>query len=54
MRDKEAGLPKPSFDTLNAKGETMRVVQEMLDMRANDFPETVLFAISILAYGSVG
>lgn len=52
-KDRQAGFPQPSFDTLNAKGETMRAVQETLTMCGNDVPETVLFAIGILAYGCV-
>ncbi|KAK7179949.1 hypothetical protein PSPO01_13948 [Paraphaeosphaeria sporulosa] len=51
IRDKKDGYPQPSFDTLNAKGETMRVVQENLEMCGSDVPDTVLFAINILAYG---
>ncbi|KAJ4295590.1 hypothetical protein N0V90_007603 [Kalmusia sp. IMI 367209] len=50
-RDKHAGFLQPSFDTLNAKGETMRAVQETLAICGNDVPETVLFAIGVLAHG---
>ncbi|KAL5418342.1 hypothetical protein PMIN03_001064 [Paraphaeosphaeria minitans] len=51
VRDKKNGFPQPSFDTLNAKGETMRIVQETLEMCGSDVPDTILFAINILAYG---
>ena len=52
-RDKQAGALQPSFNTLNAKGETMRVVQETLEICGNNVPDTILFAINILAYGCV-
>ncbi|KAF2449517.1 hypothetical protein P171DRAFT_480596 [Karstenula rhodostoma CBS 690.94] len=51
MRDKKDGFLQPSLDTLNAKGETMRVVQETLEMCGSDVPDTILFAIHSLAYG---
>ena len=52
-RDKQIGSLQPSLETLHAKGESMHAVQEMLSVCGDDVPETVLFAISTLAYGCV-
>ena len=52
-KDKQAGFLQPSFDTLNAKGQMMRAIQEMFQIYGDDVPETVLFAINVLAHACV-
>lgn len=53
-QDKRAGLLEPSFETLKAKGETMRIVQNTLTVCGNSIPQSIIFAVSLLAYGCVG
>ena len=52
-RDKEAGLLEPRFETLNAKGETVRMVMNVLGILGNDVPQSVIFAVCLLAFGCV-
>lgn len=53
IRDQTSGLVEPSFETLNAKGETVRVVKDTLAFCGNNVPQSTVFAMSILAFGSV-
>ena len=53
IRDQTSGLMEPSFETLNAKGETVRVVKDTLAFCGNNVPQSTVFAMTILAFGSV-
>ncbi|KAF1952571.1 hypothetical protein CC80DRAFT_552383 [Byssothecium circinans] len=51
VQDKMAGLLQPSFQTLNAKGETMRVVQDTIAICGNSVPPSIICAVCLLALG---
>ena len=51
--DREAGLLGPSFDTLSAKQETMRMVMNTLSVFGNDVPQSIIFSVCLLAFGCV-
>ncbi|KAF2642854.1 hypothetical protein P280DRAFT_478917 [Massarina eburnea CBS 473.64] len=51
VQDKKAGLLQPSFQTLNAKGETMRTVQDTIAACGNNVPPSIICSICLLALG---
>ncbi|KAF2264644.1 hypothetical protein CC78DRAFT_601328 [Lojkania enalia] len=51
FNDKRAGLLEPSFQTLNSKGETVAIVKDTLGVFGNDVSESMIFAVSLLAFG---
>lgn len=53
IRDQTSGLLEPSFETLNSKGETVRIVKDTLGVCGNDVPQSTVFAVSLLAFGCV-
>jgi hypothetical protein len=53
IRDQTSGLMEPSFETLNAKGETVRILKDTLGFCGNAVPQSTVFAMSILAFGCV-
>ncbi|PSN61015.1 hypothetical protein BS50DRAFT_625675 [Corynespora cassiicola Philippines] len=52
IRDKKSGFSSSSFDTFDAKGETARIVSSALSTGGNEVPESIIFAVSLLAFGS--
>lgn len=44
---------EPSFETLNSKGETVRIVKDTLAVCGDDVPQSIVFAVSLLAFGCV-
>jgi hypothetical protein len=44
---------EPSFDTINAQVEVVRMVKESLGVCGNDAPQSIIFAVALLAFGCV-
>ncbi|KAF2734246.1 hypothetical protein EJ04DRAFT_552793 [Polyplosphaeria fusca] len=51
LEDKRNGMLQPSFQTLNSKGETVRLVKDILGICGNDVPESVVFSVKLLSFG---
>jgi hypothetical protein len=53
IRDKIDGHFEPSLETLNKKGDAVRIVMEVLRIHGNHVPPSVVMAVSFLAVGCV-
>jgi hypothetical protein len=53
-QDRRSGFGQPSFDTLNAKGEAIRMVQDTIAICENEVPQSIILAMALLAQGCVG
>ena len=53
VRDKMDGHLEPSLETLNKRGETVRIVMEALSTQGNHVSQSVVMAVSLLAVGCV-
>lgn len=53
IRDKTEGRFEPSLETLNYKGDAVRIVMETLRTHGNHVPQSVVMAVSLLAVGCV-
>ena len=53
IRDRMNGHLEPSLETLNQKGEAVRIVMEILSMQGNHVSQSVVMAVSLLAVGCV-
>ncbi|KAF1998326.1 hypothetical protein P154DRAFT_578145 [Amniculicola lignicola CBS 123094] len=51
IQDKKVGLLQSGWDTLNSKGETVRMVKETLGTCRDKVPQSTVFAVSMLAFG---
>jgi hypothetical protein len=52
-QDRRSGFGQPSFDTLNAKGEAIRMVQDTITTCGNEVPQSIVLAMALLALGCV-
>jgi hypothetical protein len=52
-QDRKSGLLQPSVETLNAKGEAIRRVQDTIAVCGNRVPQTIILAMALLAHGCV-
>jgi len=52
-QDRKSGLLQPSLETLNAKGEAIRRVQDTIAVCGNRVPQTIILAMALLAHGCV-
>jgi hypothetical protein len=52
-QDRKAGLLQPSFETLHAKGEAIRIIQDVISVCGSQVPASIIFAMTLLAYGCV-
>ena len=53
LRDKMSGLTKPSVETLQYTGETVRKVMKTLQSGEKTVPQSIVLAVGGLASGSV-
>ncbi|KAF2690328.1 hypothetical protein K458DRAFT_102141 [Lentithecium fluviatile CBS 122367] len=50
-QDRKRGLLQPSFETLHAKGEAIRMVQDTIAACGSQVPQSIILAMTLLAYG---
>ncbi|KAF2020527.1 hypothetical protein BU24DRAFT_487127 [Aaosphaeria arxii CBS 175.79] len=51
LRDQKTGLAQPTFDTLRCRSKVVSIVKETLDRCGDDFSESLVLAVNILAFG---
>jgi hypothetical protein len=51
--DKTCFLPEPSLNTLNYKVQIVRMIKETLSLSGNVVPQSIILAVSLLAFGCV-
>ena len=52
LRDKKV-FSEPSLETLNFRGQTVTMVKDIVGICGSQVPESVILAVSVLAFGSV-
>ena len=52
LQDKKM-FSEPSLETLNFRGHTVSIVKDVVGMCGSQVPESVILAVSVLAFGSV-